>query len=448
MVALFFRVNGHDIADKVQVPEGHPGLQRVHGDAAVRPQHVVAVELPDPLFRLLLELCRGGGEVRVLVAEELVGDLSGQQHPDVGGLMDGPAHQIHADTGPDGGDVIGPQQGHHRLQSVQNILPGDDHLGVAGAEIRGHLPRVFEVNGVLPHADGKGANGLWVVFGRNGAHQGGVQSAAEQKAHPGVGHQPLFHAPNQLFPDVLADGIQIVCYDMFHGGHVRVADEAPILIVVPGGEGVNLTNQPHQIFGLAGKDDDATAVIAVKQRPDSDGVPGGQIAACLRVKEDAGKLRIQHPEHLHPILPVQGQKHLAVGAADKGVFSGELAANPLISIDFTVAHHIAPIQGEGLHSLRRQAHDGKAMEPQKAHASVDDPAVVRPPGLGAEEPLAECFIIGVKTAISHDGTHLVTSQPSAPDRDVAGWYAEKLDDEIARLRRHPFTALTAPLSGR
>ena len=55
----------------------------------------------------LLESGGAGGEVRVLVAEELVADLTGQQHPDVRIPVDGLAAQVHAHAGPDGGDVPG-----------------------------------------------------------------------------------------------------------------------------------------------------------------------------------------------------------------------------------------------------------------------------------------------------------------------------------------------------
>ena len=77
-----------------------------------------------PLFGLLLERLGGGGEVRVLVAEQLVGDLAGQQHPDVGVLVDGLAAQVHAHAGPDGGDVVGAQQGDDLLQRVQHLARG------------------------------------------------------------------------------------------------------------------------------------------------------------------------------------------------------------------------------------------------------------------------------------------------------------------------------------
>ena len=64
------------------------------------------MQLPNPLLTLRLERRRRGGEIRVLIPKQLVADLARQQHPDVALLMDGPAEEIHAHAGPDGGDVV------------------------------------------------------------------------------------------------------------------------------------------------------------------------------------------------------------------------------------------------------------------------------------------------------------------------------------------------------
>ncbi len=88
-VQLLFRVDGHDVAHKIQVAKGHAGFDAVGGDAAVCAQHIVHIQLADALLALLLESIGGGGVVGVLVAEQLVRDLAGQQHADVGLLVDG-----------------------------------------------------------------------------------------------------------------------------------------------------------------------------------------------------------------------------------------------------------------------------------------------------------------------------------------------------------------------
>ena len=230
-------VDGHDIADEVQVSEGHPGLQRVDADAPVRPEHVVHIKLIHPLFGLRLEGGGGGSEVGVLIAEELIRDLAGEQDPDVRGLVDGPAHQVHADAGPDGGDVIGAQGGHHLRQRLNHIVPGDDDLRVVGAQVIRHLTGVLEIDGVHIHADGKGADGLTQGVGGDGAHQAGVQTAGEQEAQRRVGVQPLFHSGDELFPDGMADCVQTVVAVSGDGGQIGVADELAVGIVVAGREG-------------------------------------------------------------------------------------------------------------------------------------------------------------------------------------------------------------------
>lgn len=43
----------------------------------------------------------------------------------------------------------------------------------------------------------------------------------QQEAHLGVGHQPLFHPGDQLFPDVPAYRFQVIPADPLHLGHIR-----------------------------------------------------------------------------------------------------------------------------------------------------------------------------------------------------------------------------------
>ena len=314
-VDLHGRVDAHDVLHKIQVAEGHPGFQRVGGDAAVRPEHIVHIQLIHPLLGLLLESLGRGGEVGVLVAEELVTDLAGQQHPDVGLLVDGLAAEVHAHAGPDGGDVIGPQQGDDFLQGVQHLLAGHVHLGMVGADVVGHFPGVFQIDGVLVHADGEGADLLAQHQGADGAHQRGIQAAGEQEAQRGVGVQPLVHTGDQLVADGVADGFQIVMAVVRDGGKVGVADELAAGVVVAGREGADLLAQADEVFGLAGEDDAAVIQVAVEQRADADGVPGGDEGVRLVVVDDHGELGVQFREHVQAILPVQGQDDLAVAAA-------------------------------------------------------------------------------------------------------------------------------------
>ena len=142
-VDLHSRIDAHDILHEIQITEGHPGLDGVGGNAAVRPEHIVHIQLVHPLRRLLLESFRRGGEVRVLIAKQLIGNFTGHQHPDIRFLMNGLAAKVHSHAGPDGGDVIGPQKGDDLLQGVQHLLPGHEHLGMLRADIVGYLPGIL-----------------------------------------------------------------------------------------------------------------------------------------------------------------------------------------------------------------------------------------------------------------------------------------------------------------
>ena len=115
-VDLQFRINPHHIADEIKIPERNPRLKGVYGDAAVSTQHVVHVQLVYPLLALLLEGLRRGGEVRVLVSEQLIGNLSCHQYPHIGLFMNRFAAEVHADARPYGGDVPGAEHTDDLLQ--------------------------------------------------------------------------------------------------------------------------------------------------------------------------------------------------------------------------------------------------------------------------------------------------------------------------------------------
>ena len=76
-VELELGVHAHDVADKVQIAEGDPGLQRVDGDAPVCPEHIVHINFVDAFFCLLLKFLCAGGKIRIFIAKELIGNLAG-----------------------------------------------------------------------------------------------------------------------------------------------------------------------------------------------------------------------------------------------------------------------------------------------------------------------------------------------------------------------------------
>ena len=408
-VELQGRVDGHDVTDEVQVAEGHPGLQRVGADAPIRPEHVVHVQLGHALLGLLLEGGGAGGKVRVLVAEELVADLAGQQHPDVGIPVDGPAAQVHAHAGPDGGDVPGAQDLDDLRQCLDDLIPGHVHLRVVGADKVGGLPGVLEVDGVGVHADGKGADLPAQDHGADGAHQGGVQPAGEQEAQRGVGVQPLVHGGDQLLADPAADGVQVPVPGHVvpgHGGGVGVADEPALGVVVARGEGKDLAAQTHQVFRLAGEHDGAGAVVAVVQGADADGVPGGHQGAGGAVVEHQSELRVQPGEHLQTVLPPQGQQDFAVAAAAEGVaLFLQLPLQGPEAVELAVAHHIVAVQLEGLHARLGQPHDGQTVEAEIPGGGLHDPGHVGAPGERAVKAGADLLRSQRLAGKTHDGTH-------------------------------------------
>ena len=120
-----------------------------------------------------------------------------------------------------------------------------------------------------------------------------------------VRDQPFFHSRDQLLADIPAGCLQIIMADRIHLRDIGITDEPAVLIVMPGRERHDLFGQPHQVFRLAGKEDDPLFIEAVIQRPNPDGIPRGNISAGVVIINDAGKFRIQHSEHFCPVLPVQ-----------------------------------------------------------------------------------------------------------------------------------------------
>ncbi len=405
-VYLFRGVNAHDVADKVQIPKGNPGLQTVHRNAAVCPEHIVHKQLPEPLLGFPLERLRVRGEVRVLIAEQLIGDFAGQQHPDIRLLVDGLADQIHPHGGPDGGDVKGAQQGHHLLQAAEDDFPVDNDLRVVGVEVIRRLPGVFQVDGVLAHADGKGADGLVQFLCGNGADQGGIQAAGEQEAHRGVGVHALFHPGHQLFPNPGGDGVQIVPAILGDGGNVLIADEQPVAIKGADGERLDLGAQAHQVFCFAGEGDAAGVGVAVKHGADADGISGGNQPLLFGIIEHQGKLRVQMAEHIQAVFVIQREEQLAVGAGAERIALGlQFLFLPAEAVQLPVADQGVAAPGKGLHPLGGQAHNGQPSEAQIAELRFQHPMVVGAPGIGAQQIAFKLGGGDVLARITHKTTH-------------------------------------------
>ena len=157
-IELQFRVNPHYILHKIQIAEWHTGFQGVYGDAAVSPQHIIHVQLVDPLLALQLEGLRRWGEVGVFVPEQFVGNLPGQQNTDVRVLVDCPAAQIHAQACPNGRNIPGAEQPDNLVECVKHFFPAHMKCSVFCPDVVCGDLRVFQVDGVKIHANGKGSD--------------------------------------------------------------------------------------------------------------------------------------------------------------------------------------------------------------------------------------------------------------------------------------------------
>ena len=318
-VELQLRPDGHDVSDEIQIAERDSGFKRVDRDAAVGAQHVVHVKLVDALFRLLLERLGARREVRVLVAEQLVGNFAGHQNAHVGLLVDGLAAQVHAHAGADGGNVVGAEHGDDFFQRIQHLLARHDDLGVLGADKFRRFLRVFQVDGVEVHADGKRADLFAEELRGDRAHEARIEAAGEEEAERRVGVEALFHARDELFADGLRDGVETVVRILRNSGQVGVADEFAVLVIVARREREHVRAQADEVFRLAGEDDGAVVEISVEQRADADGVARGDERIGRGVIDDHGEFRVELCEHVRAVFLPQRQDDLAVRIGFEGV---------------------------------------------------------------------------------------------------------------------------------
>ena len=183
------------------------------------------------------------------------------------------------------------------------------------ADVVRHFLCVFQVDSVLAHADGKGADRLVRTLLRHGTYQRGIQTAAEKKTDLCISNQSLFNTLDQLLPNIFANGLQIIVTDTAYLCRIPITDELAVLIIVSGREGHDFTADPHKVFCFAGKNDGTLFIVSVIEWPDADGVAGGNKRLFLRIVQDQRKFRIQHPEHGRAVLLVKGQQDFAIGLA-------------------------------------------------------------------------------------------------------------------------------------
>ena len=279
-VELFFRIDAHHVIDKGQVPEGNPRFERICADAPVRPEHIIHMDLTDPLARFLLESSGIRGKVGIFVSEQLVRDLTGQEDFDIRVLADPAADQVHAHGSPDGGDVVSSQRMDDFLQGAQDILRRDDHLMVIAVDVISHFPCVFKIDRILFHADREGLDGLFHGLGGDPADQGRVEPAREKEADRRICVQAREHAFDQKVTDICADRFRIVRYiGSQRRSRILVADKLPVFIIMARRERPDSLADPGQVLRLRCEENISVPVISVIEGTDADGIAGGDEAA-------------------------------------------------------------------------------------------------------------------------------------------------------------------------
>ena len=168
-------------------------------------------------------------------------------------LVDVLADQIHAHRRADGGNIPGAEHGDDLFQRVQYDVAVDDDLGVVGVQVVGHLLGVFQVNGVLTHADSERADRLAQLLGRNRADQARIKTARQQEANRRVGVKALVHTGNQLFADVRQNLGQLVLAVGGRIGNVAVAHKLTVAVVAANRERIDFFAQAHEVFRLGRK---------------------------------------------------------------------------------------------------------------------------------------------------------------------------------------------------
>ena len=71
-IKLLFRVNGHDISDKIQISERNSCFHGMNRNTAIGTQNIIHIKLTQTLLSLLLERLRRRSKIGIFITENLV----------------------------------------------------------------------------------------------------------------------------------------------------------------------------------------------------------------------------------------------------------------------------------------------------------------------------------------------------------------------------------------
>src|SRR5690606_18518785 len=115
-------------------------------------------------------------------------------------------------------------------------------------------------------------DGSWAQLGCYCTHQTRIQPSTAQETYRSIGIHSLLHSFDQEPVDIFKYRFLLIIIIGLYPGNVSVLNKVLAIITVTGREGCNSLTYTMKAFYLAGKVYIAFCIIAIKERPDTDGI--------------------------------------------------------------------------------------------------------------------------------------------------------------------------------
>ena len=315
------------------------------------------------------------------------------------------ADKVHSHRRAYGRYVVGAERGDDLLERRDYIVLRDDYLTVIAADEIGCLARVFQVDRILTHADRKGADRLFEKLLRDRAYERGVKSAGEKKSERRVRVESFLDSRDKLVVYAFADRVKIAGDILRNLGHIAVADEFAVRIVMSGRERDNTLAQSDEVFRLGCEHDAAVVGVSVEKRADSDRIARRDERFLRPVVDDAREFRIKLFEHSDTVLFIHRQNDLAVGVGCEIVFLRQLRLYRAEAVYFAVAYGIASVKLKRLHAFVGKPHYRKPVKAEDRSVKLPDTRHIRTARHRFFKVFPEFFELQLLAEITHNSTH-------------------------------------------
>ena len=259
-----------------------------------------------------MKLISGRSEIGVLVSEKLIGYLSREKHPYVGGFMNPFTKQVHSDRSTDRSNIISSENRYDLRQRIYHVFLCNDNLGMDTADIIGNLFGILKIDGVPVHTYCKGADRFAEKLCGNCTDKRGIKSSAEKKSERRVGIKAFFYAANELFLNFLARCIEGLMNEILRLCDVMVANKFVVGEIMSRREGNYLFAQRNEIFGFACEENCSAGVISVKKRADTDRISCGDELLFLSVVQNESKFGVKHFKHFAAVFTIERKENFTV----------------------------------------------------------------------------------------------------------------------------------------